>query len=185
MWSEVQKSKKILVIPPLSPNTGSACTAAAFSSCHEHTWHRVESLSNNVAWKLLTINLLCFKFAAYLSREKVQEETNVSLRESDVMLLHSSHFSFFNLVAIKCKIVSSKHWRWFSLLGHLSPAFLFIPPAIKYNVSIAERRFNPRAILDNPSKMQLQNLTLLPGEETCEHIYFHVMVRNLTEEKSI
>ncbi|XP_061526387.1 integrin alpha-11a isoform X2 [Phycodurus eques] len=46
---------------------------------------------------------------------------------------------------------------------------------IKYNVSIVERRFNPRAILDNPSKSQPQNLTLLPGEETCEHIYFHVM----------
>ncbi|XP_061743040.1 integrin alpha-11a isoform X2 [Nerophis ophidion] len=46
---------------------------------------------------------------------------------------------------------------------------------IKYNVSIAERRFNPRAILDNPSKSQPQNLTLLPGEESCEHIYFHVM----------
>uniref|UniRef100_A0A8C4H9H8 Integrin, alpha 11a n=1 Tax=Dicentrarchus labrax TaxID=13489 RepID=A0A8C4H9H8_DICLA len=52
-----------------------------------------------------------------------------------------------------------------------------IPPTqeigIKYNVSIAERRFNPRAILDNPNKLQPQNLTLLPGEETCEHIYFH------------
>uniref|UniRef100_A0A3Q2XTK6 Integrin, alpha 11a n=1 Tax=Hippocampus comes TaxID=109280 RepID=A0A3Q2XTK6_HIPCM len=46
---------------------------------------------------------------------------------------------------------------------------------MKYNVSIAERRFNPRAILDNPSKAQPQNLTLLPGDETCEHIYFHVM----------
>ncbi|XP_054627498.1 integrin alpha-11a isoform X2 [Dunckerocampus dactyliophorus] len=46
---------------------------------------------------------------------------------------------------------------------------------IKYNVSIVERRFNPRAVLDNPSKSQPQNLTLLPGEETCEHIYFHVM----------
>uniref|UniRef100_A0A8C9YRM9 Integrin, alpha 11a n=1 Tax=Sander lucioperca TaxID=283035 RepID=A0A8C9YRM9_SANLU len=46
---------------------------------------------------------------------------------------------------------------------------------IKYNVSIAERRFNPRAILDNPSKLQPQNLTLFPGEETCDHIYFHVM----------
>uniref|UniRef100_A0A671V8X2 Integrin, alpha 11a n=1 Tax=Sparus aurata TaxID=8175 RepID=A0A671V8X2_SPAAU len=46
---------------------------------------------------------------------------------------------------------------------------------IKYNVSIAERRFNPRAILDNPTKQHPQNLTLLPGEETCEHIYFHVM----------
>uniref|UniRef100_A0A7N6ADZ2 VWFA domain-containing protein n=1 Tax=Anabas testudineus TaxID=64144 RepID=A0A7N6ADZ2_ANATE len=46
---------------------------------------------------------------------------------------------------------------------------------IKYNVSFAERRFNPRAILDNPNKLQPQNLTLFPGEETCEHIYFHVM----------
>nr|XP_057944627.1 integrin alpha-11a isoform X3 [Doryrhamphus excisus] len=46
---------------------------------------------------------------------------------------------------------------------------------IKYNVSIVERRFNPRAVLDNPSKSQPHNLTLLPGEETCEHIYFHVM----------
>ncbi|KAM9826242.1 integrin alpha-11a isoform X1 [Syngnathus typhle] len=46
---------------------------------------------------------------------------------------------------------------------------------LKYNVSIAERRFNPRAILDNPSKSQPQNLTLLPGDEACEHIYFHVM----------
>nr|XP_020461334.1 integrin alpha-11 isoform X1 [Monopterus albus] len=54
-----------------------------------------------------------------------------------------------------------------------------IPPTqeigIKYNVSIVERRFSPRAILDNPNKMKPQNLTLLPGEETCEHIYFHVM----------
>uniref|UniRef100_A0A8C5HST3 VWFA domain-containing protein n=1 Tax=Gouania willdenowi TaxID=441366 RepID=A0A8C5HST3_GOUWI len=49
------------------------------------------------------------------------------------------------------------------------------PPGIKYNVSIMERRFNPRAIMDNPSLLQPQNLTLLPGQETCEHIYFHVM----------
>ncbi|XP_053720718.1 integrin alpha-11a [Synchiropus splendidus] len=46
---------------------------------------------------------------------------------------------------------------------------------IKYNVSILERRFNPRAALDNPSDMQVHNATLLPGEETCRHIYFHVM----------
>ncbi|KAM9817323.1 integrin alpha-11a isoform 2-T2 [Neosynchiropus ocellatus] len=46
---------------------------------------------------------------------------------------------------------------------------------IKYNISILERRFNPRAALDNPSDMQVHNATLLPGEETCRHIYFHVM----------
>uniref|UniRef100_A0A3P9NLM3 Integrin, alpha 11a n=1 Tax=Poecilia reticulata TaxID=8081 RepID=A0A3P9NLM3_POERE len=54
-----------------------------------------------------------------------------------------------------------------------------IPPTqeigIRYNVSILERRFNPRAVMDQPSKMQPQNLTLLPGGEACEHIYFHVM----------
>lgn len=52
------------------------------------------------------------------------------------------------------------------------------PTGIKYNVSIAERRFNPRAVLDNLTKLQPQNLTLLAEEETCEHIYFHVMVRD-------
>uniref|UniRef100_A0A3P8VRV2 Integrin, alpha 11a n=1 Tax=Cynoglossus semilaevis TaxID=244447 RepID=A0A3P8VRV2_CYNSE len=45
----------------------------------------------------------------------------------------------------------------------------------EYNVSVAERRFNPRAILDDPNNLQPQNLTLLPGEETCAHIFFHVM----------
>ncbi|XP_014895642.1 integrin alpha-11a isoform X1 [Poecilia latipinna] len=54
-----------------------------------------------------------------------------------------------------------------------------IPPTqeigIRYNVSILERRFNPRAVMDQPSKMQPQNLTLLTGGEACEHIYFHVM----------
>uniref|UniRef100_A0A7N8Y150 Integrin, alpha 11a n=1 Tax=Mastacembelus armatus TaxID=205130 RepID=A0A7N8Y150_9TELE len=53
-----------------------------------------------------------------------------------------------------------------------------IPPTqeivIKYNVSFAERRFNPRAILDNPTKMKPQNLTLLPGEE-----YIHRLILEL------
>uniref|UniRef100_A0A671V7J6 Integrin, alpha 11a n=1 Tax=Sparus aurata TaxID=8175 RepID=A0A671V7J6_SPAAU len=57
----------------------------------------------------------------------------------------------------------------------MSAIVCFNITVIKYNVSIAERRFNPRAILDNPTKQHPQNLTLLPGEETCEHIYFHVM----------
>lgn len=67
-----------------------------------------------------------------------------------------------------------------SIFGHFVILF-FLPPGIKYNVSIAERRFNPRAVFDNPSKLQTQNLTLLPGEENCEHMYFHVMVRDLME----
>uniref|UniRef100_A0AAZ3Q5M5 VWFA domain-containing protein n=1 Tax=Oncorhynchus tshawytscha TaxID=74940 RepID=A0AAZ3Q5M5_ONCTS len=56
-----------------------------------------------------------------------------------------------------------------------------IPPtqevgeSITYNTTMGERRFNPRAIMDNPDKLLFQNLTLLSGEETCQHIYFHVM----------
>uniref|UniRef100_A0A3Q2ZCJ4 Integrin, alpha 11a n=1 Tax=Kryptolebias marmoratus TaxID=37003 RepID=A0A3Q2ZCJ4_KRYMA len=54
-----------------------------------------------------------------------------------------------------------------------------IPPTeeigIIYNVSILERRFNPRAIFDDPHKLQPQNMTLLPGKEACKHFFFHVM----------
>uniref|UniRef100_A0A8C5BGX0 Integrin, alpha 11a n=1 Tax=Gadus morhua TaxID=8049 RepID=A0A8C5BGX0_GADMO len=63
-------------------------------------------------------------------------------------------------------------------LNVTAPSPLLAPhslASIKYNVSIAERRFNPRAIMDSLEKLQPQNLTLLPGKETCEHIYFHVL----------
>ncbi|KAF5897764.1 integrin alpha-11-like, partial [Clarias magur] len=43
------------------------------------------------------------------------------------------------------------------------------------NTYIEEKRFNPRAVMDDLDRQQPQNLTLLPGEEHCEHIYFHVM----------
>uniref|UniRef100_A0A8C1EHA7 Integrin, alpha 11a n=1 Tax=Cyprinus carpio carpio TaxID=630221 RepID=A0A8C1EHA7_CYPCA len=44
-----------------------------------------------------------------------------------------------------------------------------------YNAFFEEKRFNPRAVFDDPDRQQPQNLTLLPGEETCDHIYFHAM----------
>uniref|UniRef100_A0A8C1MTX5 Integrin, alpha 11a n=1 Tax=Cyprinus carpio TaxID=7962 RepID=A0A8C1MTX5_CYPCA len=47
--------------------------------------------------------------------------------------------------------------------------------AISYNAFFEEKRFNPRAVFDDPDHQQPQNLTLLPGEEKCDHIYFHVM----------
>uniref|UniRef100_A0A8C1ZJA0 Integrin, alpha 11a n=1 Tax=Cyprinus carpio TaxID=7962 RepID=A0A8C1ZJA0_CYPCA len=47
--------------------------------------------------------------------------------------------------------------------------------AISYNAFFEEKRFNPRAVFDDPDHHQPQNLTLLPGEEKCDHIYFHVM----------
>lgn len=47
--------------------------------------------------------------------------------------------------------------------------------ALRYSAFFEEKRFNPRAVFDDPDRQQPQNLTLLPGEETCDHIYFHVM----------
>ncbi|XP_030621745.1 integrin alpha-11-like [Chanos chanos] len=47
--------------------------------------------------------------------------------------------------------------------------------ALWFSAFIEEKRFNPRAVLDDPDKQQPQNLTLLSGEEICENIYFHVM----------
>ncbi|XP_053472974.1 integrin alpha-11a isoform X1 [Ictalurus furcatus] len=44
-----------------------------------------------------------------------------------------------------------------------------------YNTYIEEKRFNPRAVMDDSDRQQPQNLTMLPGEENCDHIYFHVM----------
>uniref|UniRef100_A0AAR2M4R8 VWFA domain-containing protein n=1 Tax=Pygocentrus nattereri TaxID=42514 RepID=A0AAR2M4R8_PYGNA len=42
-------------------------------------------------------------------------------------------------------------------------------------IKASQERFNPRAVMDDPERQQPQNLTLLSGEETCEHIFFHVM----------
>ncbi|XP_076854585.1 integrin alpha-11a [Brachyhypopomus gauderio] len=47
--------------------------------------------------------------------------------------------------------------------------------ALWYSALIEEKRFNPRAVLDDLERQQQpRNLTLLPDEEACEHIYFHV-----------
>lgn len=54
--------------------------------------------------------------------------------------------------------------------------FYFLSLALRYTASIEEKRFNPRAVFDHPDRQQPQNLTLFPGQETCDHIYFHVMV---------
>ncbi|GAA6100616.1 integrin alpha-11a [Tachysurus ichikawai] len=44
-----------------------------------------------------------------------------------------------------------------------------------YNTFIEEKRFNPRAVMDDLDRQQPQNVSMLPGEENCENIYFHVM----------
>ncbi|XP_064168398.1 integrin alpha-11 isoform X2 [Anguilla rostrata] len=47
--------------------------------------------------------------------------------------------------------------------------------ALRYSSSIEERRYIPRAVLDEGDRQQPRNLSLLPGVELCEHVYFHVL----------
>uniref|UniRef100_A0A8C9VS01 Integrin, alpha 11a n=1 Tax=Scleropages formosus TaxID=113540 RepID=A0A8C9VS01_SCLFO len=44
-----------------------------------------------------------------------------------------------------------------------------------YSAFIEDRRYTPRALLDDNEKQQSRNLTLLPGTESCDHVYFHVL----------
>lgn len=55
-----------------------------------------------------------------------------------------------------------------------NPSPLF--PALKYSSFIEERRYLPRAVMDDSDRQQPRNLSLLPAVELCEHVYFHVLV---------
>ncbi|KAJ8417182.1 hypothetical protein AAFF_G00284090 [Aldrovandia affinis] len=50
--------------------------------------------------------------------------------------------------------------------------------ALRYSAFIDERRYTPRAMLDDGDRQQPRNMSLLPGEESCEHVYFHVLDTN-------
>ncbi|XP_036399707.1 integrin alpha-11a [Megalops cyprinoides] len=47
--------------------------------------------------------------------------------------------------------------------------------ALRYSAFIEERRYTPRAVLEEGDRQQPRNLTLLPSESACEHVYFHVL----------
>ncbi|KAL4613408.1 integrin alpha-11 [Arapaima gigas] len=47
--------------------------------------------------------------------------------------------------------------------------------ALSCSSFIEDRRYTPRALLDDNEKQQSRNLTLLPGAESCDHVYFHVL----------
>ncbi|KAJ8249244.1 hypothetical protein GJAV_G00232720 [Gymnothorax javanicus] len=46
---------------------------------------------------------------------------------------------------------------------------------LMYSSAIEERRYMPRAMMDDNDRQQPRNLSLLPAVEHCEHIYFHVL----------
>ncbi|XP_066557311.1 integrin alpha-11 [Amia ocellicauda] len=47
--------------------------------------------------------------------------------------------------------------------------------AVRYSAFIEERRYTPRAVLDDGDRLQPHNLTLFPGVPGCQHVYFHVL----------
>ncbi|KAG7473347.1 hypothetical protein MATL_G00094710 [Megalops atlanticus] len=46
---------------------------------------------------------------------------------------------------------------------------------LRYSAFIDERRYTPRAVLDDSDRQHPRNLSVLPWEESCEHVYFHVL----------
>lgn len=145
-----------------------------------------------MAWKWLTTEDREFKvllmFVTYASYD--QSQASISLHSGDVTHQNTLQLfvNYFAPTSAKAEV------QWHQKHFYIKTAKCYVlascrnfssnPPGITYNVSIAERRFNPRAILDNPNKLQPQNLTLLPAVETCQHIYFHVMVRDILQTRS-
>lgn len=72
-------------------------------------------------------------------------------------------------------VVSGKYWSD-CILSKGKNQCVSLSLGLWYNTYIEEKRFNPRAVMDDPDRQQPQNLTVRSGEENCEHIYFHVMV---------
>lgn len=75
-------------------------------------------------------------------------------------------------------VMSTKYWPD-CILSKGKNCCLPFSLGLWYNTYIEEKRFNPRAVMDDSDRQQPQNLTMLPGEENCEHIYFHVMVSHI------
>lgn len=58
-----------------------------------------------------------------------------------------------------------------------SPDGAALLPALRYNATIDERRYTPRAHLDESGERHTQKgLVLLAGQEHCDRLQFHVLV---------
>lgn len=58
-----------------------------------------------------------------------------------------------------------------------SPEGVAFLPALRYNATIDERRYTPRAHLDESGERHVQKgLVLLAGQEHCDTLQFHVLV---------
>lgn len=55
---------------------------------------------------------------------------------------------------------------------------LYVLPAIKYNVTIDERRYTPRAVIDDigGDKHFVKTIRATSGHNQCQQLNFHVLV---------
>lgn len=61
-----------------------------------------------------------------------------------------------------------------------------LPPALRYNATIDERRYTPRAHLDESSERHTQKgLVLLGGREHCDRLQFHVLVSEKEDKDGV
>lgn len=52
-----------------------------------------------------------------------------------------------------------------------------LPPAVWYSLALDERRFPPRAVLDEGDRQQPRGLILQAGRQRCQRLGFSVQVR--------
>lgn len=60
-------------------------------------------------------------------------------------------------------------------------SYPLLPPGIRYNATMDERRYTPRAHLDEGGDRYTNRAALLSsGQEHCERINFHVLVSQMS-----
>lgn len=67
-----------------------------------------------------------------------------------------------------------------------SPDGSALLPALRYNATIDERRYTPRAHLDESGERHTQKgLALLAGQEHCDRLQFHVLVSGKEDKAGV
>lgn len=65
-------------------------------------------------------------------------------------------------------------------------ALLSFLAALRYNTTIDERRYTPRAHLDESGERHTQKeLVLLAGQEHCDRLQFHVLVSAMEDKDRV
>lgn len=88
---------------------------------------------------------------------------------------------------VECAKAQFLTWCHYIASGALgrSPDGTALLPGLRYNATIDERRYTPRAHLDESGERHTQKgLALLAGQEHCDRLQFHVLVSVKEEEEA-